>query len=153
MKFFIDTEFIARRGSLELISIGVVSDRGNKFYAETSEYDISHFEQWHYENVYGSLKFLDAEKSDIIQDRDGVTEVYGSYKYIGEKLKNWINNIQVSDPIRPLEFWGWFCQTDWVLFCWLFGDSLVDLPYMWPQYCNDIIQAADGNTPKYRLYS
>jgi len=40
------------------------------------------------------------------------------------------------------EFWGWFADYDWVVFCWLFG-AMVDLPKGWPMYCRDIKQWAD----------
>jgi len=147
MKFFFDTEFIASRGSLELISIGIVSELGHRFYAECSEYDVANFEQWHYENIMPSLEFVDQEESDITIKESNVLKAYGTYRYIGQQLLSWINNIQYGLPGSPLEFWGWFSSTDWVLFCWLFGDCLVDLPPHWPQYCNDIVQELDrGHT-------
>lgn len=39
MLLFIDTEFTDLRKNAELISIGVISERGDKFYAEITDYD------------------------------------------------------------------------------------------------------------------
>lgn len=40
------------------------------------------------------------------------------------------------------EFWGYYADYDWVVFCWLFG-SMVDLPEGWPMYCKDYKQLID----------
>ena len=40
------------------------------------------------------------------------------------------------------EFWGYYADYDWVVFCWLFG-SMMDLPKGWPMYCRDIKQFCD----------
>jgi len=146
MKFFLDTEFIATRGTLELISVGIYCENGRSFYAESSEYDVSLFSQWHYDNIQPGLKFFDQEEIDMVDVGDnGDVDVYGTYKYIGTQLKDWVNDIIAEcDTSNKPEFWGWFCSTDWVLFCWLFGDSLVDIPKPWPQWCRDILQEIHG---------
>lgn len=40
------------------------------------------------------------------------------------------------------EFWGYFADYDWVIFCWIFG-RMVDLPTGFPQYCKDLVQLLD----------
>ncbi len=40
---------------------------------------------------------------------------------------------------RAPEFWAYFADYDWVVFCQAFG-TMTDLPHGWPQYCNDIMQ-------------
>ena len=40
------------------------------------------------------------------------------------------------------EFWGYFSDYDWVVFCWLFG-PMVKLPKDWPIYCRDLKQEMD----------
>lgn len=37
------------------------------------------------------------------------------------------------------EFWGYFADYDWVVFCWLQG-TMMDLPKNWPMFCMDIKQ-------------
>ena len=39
MKYWIDTEFIERPCTIDLISIGLVAEDGREFYAESSEVD------------------------------------------------------------------------------------------------------------------
>lgn len=40
------------------------------------------------------------------------------------------------------EFWGYFSDYDWVVFCQLFG-TMIELPKGFPMYCRDIKQMAD----------
>ena len=51
MKYWIDTEFIERPYTIDLISIGLVAEDGREFYAESSEVDWSRASQWTLENV------------------------------------------------------------------------------------------------------
>ena len=44
-------------------------------------------------------------------------------------------------PTAP-EFWGYYADYDWVVFCWLFG-AMIDLPEGWPKYCRDLKQISD----------
>ena len=37
------------------------------------------------------------------------------------------------------EFYGYYCDYDWVVFCWLFG-KMIDLPKGFPMYCIDLKQ-------------
>ncbi len=46
MKYFIDTEFIDSPGFLQLISIGVVAENGEEFYAVSSEYNYEDASDW-----------------------------------------------------------------------------------------------------------
>ena len=41
MKYWLDTEFIARPFTIDLISIGLVAGDGREFYAESSEVDVN----------------------------------------------------------------------------------------------------------------
>lgn len=56
MKIFFDTEFIDDGESIELISIGMVSEDGRQFYAENRECDLSKACKWVVENVFPSLQ-------------------------------------------------------------------------------------------------
>ena len=37
------------------------------------------------------------------------------------------------------EFWGYYADYDWVVFCQIFG-SMIDLPKGWPMFCMDLKQ-------------
>lgn len=40
------------------------------------------------------------------------------------------------------EFYGYYADYDWVVFCWLFG-RMIDLPRGFPMYCKDLKQMMD----------
>ena len=55
MKLFFDTEFTGLHKDTTLISIGIVSEDGRKFYAEFSDFDIRQCDNWIKENVLRNL--------------------------------------------------------------------------------------------------
>lgn len=116
MRFFLDTEFSERRGSMKLISIGIVSEDGREFYAVSSEFDEGECNDWVRENVL--------PKIPEPKDRMRLDE-------IAKRVREFVGN----DP----EFWGYYADYDWVLLCWLFG-AMVDLPPTWPMFCMDFKQ-------------
>jgi hypothetical protein len=118
VKYWIDTEFIARPYSIDLISIGLVAEDGREFYAESSEVDWSKANPWTLENVRPQL------------DGKGISRIeigYGVREFTGGD----------HQPV----FWGYFPSYDWAAFVWLFG-SLDELPFHYPQLCLDIKQWA-----------
>ena len=121
MKFFLDTEFFERPCQIDLISIGLVADNGDEYYAESSEFDWDDASDWLKRNVQprlsGPLKTRRQIAADVISF---VREHCGDEK--------------------P-EFWGYYADYDWVVFCWLFG-SMIDLPQGFPMFCRDLKQWA-----------
>lgn len=55
MLLFFDTEFTGLRKDTTLISLGIVSDDGRKFYAECCDYDRNQCDDWVLENVISNL--------------------------------------------------------------------------------------------------
>ena len=55
MKYWLDTEFIARPFTIDLISIGLVAENGREFYAESNETDWSKASPWTLQNVRAQL--------------------------------------------------------------------------------------------------
>jgi hypothetical protein len=49
-----------------------------------------------------------------------------------------------------LEFYAYYGDYDWVVFCWLFG-KMLDLPKGFPMYCNDLKQILEEKSEKYIL--
>lgn len=64
MKLFFDTEFTKLSKDAELISLGIVSEDGDVFYAEFSDYDKSKLDPWIIENVIENLSYSPGD-SDI----------------------------------------------------------------------------------------
>jgi hypothetical protein len=118
MKYFLDTEFIEYPNSIQLISIGIVCEDGREYYAESNEFDESKANDWVRENVISQL--ADPNKRRSLR-----------------QIRLDIMSFVIYDDIP--EFWGYYCDYDWVVFCWLFG-GMIDLPKGWPMYCNDLKQ-------------
>jgi len=137
MKYYLDTEFIERPCTIDLISIGIVCEDGRELYAESDEFNPSDASDWVKENV---IKHLWSKQSDKSQfngwSRDGGKGGLMSCDQIRWEISRFVEH---DNP----EFWGYYADYDWVVFCWLFG-SMVDLPEGWPMYCRDLKQLCDS---------
>jgi len=118
MKYWMDTEFIERPCSIDLISLGLVAEDGREFYAESSEVDWSRASLWTQQVVRPQLEGGGMPREEI-----------------GYAVRRFTE----ADE-RPV-FWGYFPAYDWVAFSWLFG-GMADLPFSYPQLCLDIKQWA-----------
>jgi hypothetical protein len=49
------------------------------------------------------------------------------------------------------EFYGYYADYDWVVFCWLFG-KMIDLPKGFPMYCKDLKQLYDEKQNIYNVF-
>jgi hypothetical protein len=122
MKYYLDTEFLEKPNTIELISIGVVAENGDKIYMEVpNAKDICLKDKWLTDNVLPNLKL----NTDTI--------------FTPEQIKNKI--LEFIVPYDP-EFYGYYCDYDWVVFCWIFG-RMIDLPEGFPMYCRDLKQMLD----------
>lgn len=52
--------------------------------------------------------------------------------------------LNITNNARPdnVQFYGYYSDYDWVVFCWLFG-KMIDLPKGFPMYCIDLKQWKD----------
>lgn len=122
-RFFYDCEFIEQPGTIELISIGVVSDDGRRYYAVSNQWDANKANDWLKANVLLKLPHSDTWKSRSA---------------IASEL------IAFIEPWRGrVEMWGYYADYDHVALCWLFG-RMIDLPKGMPMYTRDIKQWCDA---------
>lgn len=117
MKIWFDTEFIEDGKTIDLISIGMVSEDNRTLYLENNQCDLSLADTWVKENVISKLSM----SADVLRTRGQIAEAV--YWFAGD------------DP----EFWAYYADYDWVALCQLFG-RMVDLPKGWPMYCLDLKQ-------------
>ena len=120
MRIWFDTEFIEDGKTIDLISIGMVREDGQTFYAENSECDLTRASPWVADNV---LPHLQGEVARW--NRADMAEYIVAF--VGDKP----------------EFWGYYADYDWVVLCQLFG-RMMDLPKDWPMYCRDVKQVCDS---------
>lgn len=128
MKYFIDTEFqeSGPYKPIELISIGIVREDGKELYLENKDYTIETASDWLRQNVVPHLQ----RTPDVLKTRIGIK--YNIISFIPPKVG--------EDPgYDPPEFWGYFADYDWVVFCQLFG-AMIALPKGYPMFCYDLMQ-------------
>lgn len=115
MRIWFDTEFYENGRSIELISIGMVREDGETFYAETlPAQSLCHGDDWLRKNVLPHLRGTGKLRPAIAE---------GIKRFVGEKP----------------EFWAYYADYDWVALCQLYG-RMIDLPKGWPMFCRDVQQ-------------
>jgi len=125
VKYFLDTEFIESgpRKPIQLISIGMVCEDGREFYRVSNEFREQDANAWVKDNVLPQV----------------AQSVKHPLRDIGWDLAQFINETEAKG--KP-EFWGYYADYDWVVFCQIFG-SMSNLPKGWPMYCRDLKQLCD----------
>jgi 3'-5' exoribonuclease-like protein len=119
MKVFFDTEFTGLHQHTTLISIGLVAENGNTFYAELNDYDQDQIDDWLRENVIAHLRFANDQRPALI---DNHHEMRGSRADVRTALRMWLT---LGAPMHDqIELWSDCLAYDWVLFCELFGGAL-----------------------------
>jgi hypothetical protein len=134
MKYFYDTEFIEDGKTIDLISIGIVSEDRRTYYAISNEFDATKASEWVKENVLAKLPEKNVNLSDLsISPR--IKEESLAWKS-REQIKNEI--IAFIGEDKP-ELWAYYADYDHVALCQLFG-RMIDLPKNFPFYTMDIKQ-------------
>ena len=122
MRYYIDTEFIecGHEHPIELISLAIVREDGKSLYRELADgWTVLHASDWVKDNVLANLSHV--------------------YPVTRRELANELRAALSGDE-NP-EFWGYYADYDWVVFCQLFG-TMVELPPGFPMFCRDVIQEA-----------
>lgn len=112
-KLFFDTEFTGLHQKTTLISIGIVSECGETFYAELTDYDQSQIDNWLQENVIDNLIL----PHDLGSNGFGVDGIVGDTQFIKEELSKWLSQFE------SVEMWSDCLSYDWVLFNNIFGHA------------------------------
>lgn len=165
MKYFLDTEFIEgwkkpiwwlptignfnkKYHSIQLISIGIVAEDGREYYAISNEYNSRDASDWVKDNVllplYVETIHGDNRNNFVV---DGFHKFYGkSNNQIAKEIKTFClahcdatNSPENWGKDLPPEFYAYYADYDWVLFCSLFG-TMMDLPKGFPMFCFDLKQ-------------
>lgn len=210
MRYYLDTEFLEgtqksffgkTKPTIDLISIGIVSEGGKEYYAISKDFNLK--EAWNRydvvtEQVYGDLRniFPEGRKKKVYWIRENILKpifkdlwfdnchlqnlhhcsndftyrnlkklinLYGkSNEKISQEIKKFVydtSDIHNPDTIAnwdevkhlfPLEFYTYYGDYDWVVFCWLFG-KMIDLPKGFPMYSKDLKQILDDKLPEPKL--
>ena len=126
MKFYFDTEFTGLHQDTTLISIGIVSEFGQSFYAELTDFDNSQVNDWIQEHVIDNLKFDRPVyyKFDTDDERGFYNvEMCDRSEEVAIKLLEWFNDILCMDDAIMCADCGHY---DFVLFINLFKSIMDD---------------------------
>ena len=208
MKCFFDTEFLEgtqktwfgkSKPTIDLISIGIVSEGNRQYYAISKDFNLK--EAWNRYDIIEHARNVDNGGLEAYIDtipekrlywiRENVLKPifnewkmesngkivrlglptplnemefnYKNFKYcikcigktntqIAEEIQSFVyyTGWEVDPPIHAqklkengsIEFYAYFADYDWVVFCWLFG-SMMNLPKGFPKCCIDLKQDLD----------
>lgn len=144
MKIYFDTEFTGLKKDTTLVSIGLITEDNESFYAELTDFDKSYKDEWFVNNVLNNL-LLDKEKNAkkktpeffvyttkeeyFIADKT----VRGTKNEVSYELYRWLKDFVSIQLVSDV------CHYDMVLFIDLFGGAFDMLPSITPA-CHDINQ-------------
>jgi hypothetical protein len=123
-RYFYDCEFIEDGRLIELVSIGVVDERGREFYAVSTEFDGSRALPWVRRHV---LDKLPSPAAPVWKSRAAIRDAL--YEFLVE-------------PGEELELWAWYAAYDHVALAQLWG-AMPALPREIPRFTKDLRQRWD----------
>lgn len=138
-RYFYDCEFIEDGHTIDLVSIGIVTDDSREFYAVSSEFNVAklHANPWLVKHVRPSLPGRETLRCRCIAgwhlDKDDPT--VRPRTQIARAVKDFI-----LDGERPIELWADYGAYDHVALCQLFG-TMMDLPDGFPMWTHDFQHA------------
>ena len=114
-KIFFDTEFTGLHQNTTLISIGLVAETGQTFYAELTDYDKNQIDDWLKTNVIDNL----TNQLMLNNSYEGTENV--RCKCDTETLKLYLSSW--LSQFESIEMWSDCLSYDWVLFNQIFGHA------------------------------
>lgn len=112
-KIFFDTEFTGLHQNTTLISIGLIAETGEAFYAELTDYDETQIDDWLRDNVIANLYLNESDNSAYKQE----WSLVGNATQLKEALVLWLAQFE------QVEMWSDCLSYDWVLFNQIFGHA------------------------------
>lgn len=139
MNFFFDYEFVERGSKypIEIISVGMVNDRGDQYYAVYDDFDtqVVAGHKW----VMGNVMNCIPHEKTMTWNVDGLPPV-PDLKLLPEanaKPREQIAKELAEFIGEDAELWAWYSAYDYVCLSQTFG-TFMDLPKNVPMYTNDI---------------
>lgn len=118
IKVFFDLEFTGLFQGATAISLALVAETGETFYAEFSDYNKEHINPWVAENVIPHLKFRATDNRGIIEtSTPEAMLVYGDCQHVAIAVNEWLYQFP------EVEIWGDCLHYDWVVFSEIFGGA------------------------------
>lgn len=141
IKIVLDTEFTSLTQDAQLLSLALVAETGDKFYAEFNDYNPDIITEWVQANVIDHFE-MNGLKTDFRVEGSTV-KCKSDRQGVVEQLTKWLQ--QFDD----IQMWADVPHYDWVLFCELFGGSM-HLPSNVHYMCLDLATLLLANGIDYR---
>ena len=109
-KLFFDAEFTGLHQGTTLISLALVAETNETFYAEFTDYDLFQVDDWIRNNVIANLTGPEEVPEPSVS-------MVGDTNEVRCELIKWIQQFS------KVEVWGDHLAWDWVLFCEIFGGA------------------------------
>jgi hypothetical protein len=151
MKYFIDTEFLENGITIKPISIGIIREDGEEYYAVNSDLSLmerAYEHPWLNKNVLCHLPLFVDYDGDLVWDQSH------------EDFKNVKSLAQIADDVKYFisqdaqpELWYYYGAYAHVVLAQLFG-TMVHMPMGIPQWGHELMQEIEkerGFTPKAQL--
>ncbi|MDF3308738.1 3'-5' exoribonuclease [Rhodococcus sp. T2V] len=153
VRYFYDTEFLEDGSTIELISIGIVSNDGREYYAVNADMPVDRIKKndWILNNVWPQLP-LRGYRSELVSVGGSIqrkTTVPGSLDttstlvrprwVIRNEVRDFILGDPKSEELPAIELWADFGDYDHVVLAQLFG-PMIRLPEGIPMFTRDLQQ-------------
>ncbi len=120
----------------------------------------THFkDEWPYDQ--SPIKFKKNFGSDFKWFKKLVKKYGKSNKQISNEIIQFTDSHKVRTILHSeldipnreqIEFYGYYSDYDWVVFCWIFG-KMMNLPKGYPMYCIDLKQTLDEKANQVSMYN
>ena len=127
MKIFFDSEFTGLHKDTTLISIGMVAENEDSFYAEFDDYNKEQLNDWLEENVIANLS---KNQEDL--------ETFANTVQKGGRFVVWHSLMAWLDKFDEIEFISDVCHYDFVLLIDLICRDAISMPKNISPICHDI---------------
>ena len=125
MNVYFDTEFTGLVPGTTLISIGMVTEKDERFYAEFTDFNELLCDDWIFDNVIANLRqdYMRGKISDRVSVVENETYVVGDSSYIRPILEEWLADQADISENKRIQLVGDVCHYDMVLLANLFGGA------------------------------
>lgn len=122
LKIYFDSEFTGLHQQTTLVSIGLIAETGETFYAEFDNWDREALkDKWFAENVAAHLLY---DAPFTVRGFPGDVRIMNNPMHITANLQYWFKVLVEGHEVEKIEFWSDTLAYDWVLFCELWGGAL-----------------------------
>ena len=126
MNVYFDSEFTGLVPNTTLISLALVTEKDEVFYAEFTDFNERLCTDWIFENVISNLRMdhMNTKLPNRVSIVEKETYVIGESDYIRNILEEWLLDQADNSEDGRIQLVGDVCHYDMVLFANLFGGAL-----------------------------